>query len=96
MFAVNNKTTYVVQPLEYYCTMTVEIRWQKATGNRLQEVGIWLNVIREEESGDDWPRGLCSTRDIIKMMTHHPSVLWKAQRKENYSMADYSTLTLLV
>lgn len=47
LLAVNDKTTYELQPLEYYCTMTVEIRWQKATGNRLQEVGIWLNVIRE-------------------------------------------------
>lgn len=46
LLAMNDKT-YELQPLEYYCTMTLEIRWQKATGNRFQEVGIWLNVIRE-------------------------------------------------
>lgn len=51
LLAMNDKT-YELQPLEYYCTislklLTLEIRWQKATGNRFQEVGIWLNVIRE-------------------------------------------------
>lgn len=48
LLAVNDKTTYELQPLEYYCKIVMcEIRWQKATRNRLQEVGIWLKVIRE-------------------------------------------------